>query len=114
MKVIIEGFQHGTCHELVSAAIAASGFEITEVISGGGEGVGQSAIELARDCGIRAQRCQANWFIYRDVATEMRNARMVEYADAVILIWDGECLHTKDLMEQCVQAGLTVFNYSVK
>ncbi len=113
MKVIIAGSRTITCPAIVSTAIADSGFEITEVVSGGARGVDKVGERIARDFGIKVRRFPANWEMYGKAAGPMRNREMAKYADAAIVVWDGVSSGSKHMIDTAKKAGLKVFVFIV-
>lgn len=95
MRVIIAGSrQIDTDQELVwlvADAVVKSGFKITEVVSGAARG-----IDLAGECWAKAmtppipiKQFPADWAKHGKPAGYIRNAQMVDYADALIAITKG-------------------------
>ncbi len=85
MKVIIAGSRDITDYDLVCRAVIASGFEITEVVSGECRGVDKLGERWARSHGIKIEP-----FAYlRKLGSRggpVRNEQMAKYADALIAI----------------------------
>jgi hypothetical protein len=90
MKVIIAGSRHGVHPLDVYAAIKESGFEITEVVSGGAMGVDSLGEAWARQEGIPIKQFIPDWDRIGKAAGFARNRDMAKYGDALILVWDGE------------------------
>ena len=89
MKVIIAGSRDIISYTEVCKAIAESGFVITEVVSGKARGVDRLGEIYATISGIPLNGFPADWDLYGKSAGYRRNEDMGEYADALILIWDG-------------------------
>lgn len=113
MRVIIAGSRTVTRLSAVRQAIIDSGFNITEVVSGGAAGVDRLGERWARINSVPVKRFPAAW---RDRdgcvnrgAGMIRNRQMGEYAEALIAVWDGESPGTKDMIEVARKAGLVVF-----
>ena len=74
--------------------------KVTEIVSGGATGVDACAKRLTQDkyptdmIGMRLvgkyKEFPANWENHGKAAGPIRNKQMAEYADALLLIWDGE------------------------
>jgi hypothetical protein len=105
MKVIIAGSRGlDTLDEsmrllLVRNAVQASGFAVTDVMSGTARGADQAGEKWAETLGISIRRFPANWARNGRAAGWMRNQEMGEYADALIAIWDGKSKGTKNMIE---------------
>ncbi len=89
MKVIIAGSRTIEDYALVEQVVAASGFEITEVVSGAARGVDKLGESWALFHAVPITRFVANWDAYGKKAGFIRNAEMGEYADALIAITTG-------------------------
>lgn len=87
----------------------ASGFEVSEVVSGGARGVDAAGEVWAKGYRIPVRRFPANWKTHGGAAGPIRNGEMAAYADAVIAIWDGQSRGTADMVRQAEQAGLKVY-----
>lgn len=100
MRVIIAGSRTIKDYRTVLNAIEKAqraGFQITEEVSGAATGVDKLGEQWARNNDIPIKSFPADWDNYGRKAGFMRNVQMVKYADAAILIWDGESkgtLHT--------------------
>ena len=84
---------------------------MTEVVSGCAQGADTHGETVARSMGIPVARFPADWKQYCKSAGVRRNAKMAEYADALIAVWDGESRGTKNMIDLAVANGLIVFVY---
>lgn len=109
MKVIIAGGRTITDISLVYAAIAESGFEITEVVSGGADGVDKLGEKAAMDSLFPVKVFKADWDRFGRSAGPKRNREMATYADALIAIWDGKSRGTKNMIETAKFFDLKVY-----
>lgn len=64
--------------------------EDTEIVSGTAKGVDKSGEYYAKECSLPIHRFPADWDKYGKGAGHIRNKQMADYADALLLIWDGE------------------------
>jgi SLOG family YspA-like protein len=110
MKVIIAGSREIEGIS-VDAAVTASGFrgEIDEVVSGGALGVNRAGEEWAALSHIPVKLFLADWARFGTSADVKRNEEMVEYADALVLIWDGKSMGIRSLRDAAIRHGLKVF-----
>jgi hypothetical protein len=130
MKVIIAGSRHITSLDL-TPIIAASGFQITEVVSGRErKGVDRLGEEWAEARGIHVKpfppdwddlshpgaaiRTRADGTKYDANAGKRRNQQMAEYADALIAIPCPESRGTWDMVNRARRQGLKVYVHEVK
>ena len=74
-----------------------------EIVSGGAKGVDACAAEYARENGIKLYEFLPDYEQYGRAAPIVRNREIVDYADRVIVFWDGSSKGT-----------LSVINYAKK
>lgn len=113
MKVIVAGSRSIRDYDLVAKAIADSGFEITTVVSGGAYGVDACGEEWACQNGIPIMRFPAKWDEYGSAAGPIRNKAMAEYANALILVWDGGSKGSTSMRRLAQQHGLKIYEHVV-
>lgn len=113
MKCIIAGSRTITDSVILQAALNASGFqdEITEVVWGGADGVDTLGWEWSCEQRLSAKRFPANWSKHGRVAGPIRNREMAEYADALLLVWDGESRGSANMLKEATARHLRVFVY---
>lgn len=113
MKTIIAGSRKYQDAWMVEAAITSSGFKdkITEVVCGGARGPDQLGAAWAMKNGIKTTMFPALWDKHGKSAGYIRNLEMVNYADALIAVWDEESRGTAHTIEQALKNGLKVFVY---
>jgi len=109
MKVIIAGSRTITDYDVVEAAIKESGFEITEVVSGGARGPDQIGEQYAARNSICLKQFIPNWKKLGRSAGYIRNEKMAEYGEALIAVWDGESKGTKHMIDSANKKGIKVF-----
>ena len=114
MKVIIAGSRDIDSMPALLEAIAESGFEISEVVSGGARGVDTLGELYALECGIPLRQFKAAWDILGKGAGYMRNAEMAVYGEALIALWDGQSKGTAQMIEKARQNGLQIYVKNVK
>ena len=115
MKVIIAGSRTITPSSAqISTAIKDSGFSITEVVSGGADGVDLSAQMYCMDRGIRTSGDNfyippCIWEHLGKKAGPLRNQAMAKYADAAIVIWTGQSRGSRNMIEEMRKLGKPVY-----
>jgi hypothetical protein len=118
-KVIIAGGRNILDYDLIVAAIEESGWkdQITEVVSGGADGVDKLGERWAMDNLLYVRRFNANWKMYGNRAGPIRNGHMAEYVKkgielgipgGLILIWDGKSKGSKSMKEQAERVGIPI------
>ena len=103
MKVIIAGSRNIHDYKLVVDTIQSSGYEITEVVSGTAVGPDQLGEQWARANNIPIKEMPAEWHRYGNSAGPYRNRAMADYADAAIIIWDGQSKGTRNMIENMIR-----------
>lgn len=114
MKCIIAGSRHIQDIRVVERAIARSGWRsrITEIVSGGARGVDTNGEIWATRVGVPWRRFEPDYAKHgRKYAPLMRNEEMAQYADALILVWDGESRGSANMLMHARNYGLNVFEY---
>ena len=93
MKLIIAGSRHLTDidSEGIQAFITFLGIKnITEVVCGMAPGIDSAGKQWAEDNGIHVEPFPAEWDTYGKAAGPIRNKQMAEYADELLIIWNGK------------------------
>lgn len=111
MKVIVAGTRTVRDPSIVCAAIGASPFKVTEIVSGGAQGVDRIGEFLATQWKVPFKQFPANWALYGNAAGPRRNQQMAEYAEALIAVWDGQSRGTADMIARATTRGLPIFIY---
>jgi predicted Rossmann fold nucleotide-binding protein DprA/Smf involved in DNA uptake len=114
VKTIIAGSRNIVEYQALLDAIVASGFEITEVVSGGARGVDSLGERYAKEKGISLKIFPADWESHGRKAGIMRNTEMAHYADALIAVWDGLSPGTLNMINQAQSRGLKVYTLRVR
>ena len=113
MKTIIAGSRDITDYETVRAAVDASGFHISAVVSGKARGVDRLGEQWAREYSVPVKEFPADWNRHGKAAGPIRNRQMADYAGALIAIWDGESHGTKDMIVQARKNNLMIYIHRV-
>lgn len=109
MKTIIAGSRGIVNYSLVKETIEESGFEITEVVSGGARGVDRLGERYAKENNIPIKQFIPDWDGLGKKAGHVRNREMGDYADALIALWDGVSKGTAGMIEYAQKKGLKVY-----
>jgi len=114
MRTIIAGTRDTElAYSHLVKAIALSGFEITQVLSGCSGMVDRCAETWARCHGKPLHRHPADWEKHGKKAGPVRNEAMAKQADALIAVWDGASPGTADMIRRARKHKLKVFIYRV-
>ena len=108
MKIIIAGGRDFDNYLHLLEAVVKSGFDITEVVSGGAPGADTLGELFARDMDLSMKRFPADWNRHGRAAGPIRNGEMALYADALIAMWDGVSTGTANMIKQATERGLKV------
>lgn len=79
--------------------------EDTLVISGGARGVDREAVRAAKARGLATMEYFALWKEHGRSAGPIRNARLVQEADCLMVFWDGVSKGTLDTIHKAEAAG---------
>ncbi len=103
MKVVVAGSRTIDDALIVESAISLSGWQITELVTGMARGVDRAAKDYAvkydiptKEFPVRSSNAQ----VYH-----IRNHEMAQYADALILIWDGKSPGSRSMKQAMVRQG---------
>jgi hypothetical protein len=120
MKIIVAGSRSITDYSFVCRAIEASGFDVTEVVSGHagktlvrGEwkpSVDRLGEQWSREfLGKEPKLFPADWVKYGKRAGFIRNKDMAVYADGLIACWDGKSPGTIHMMDCARKKQMPMF-----
>lgn len=111
MKVVIAGTRYKDKKnkiafdnfKLVVEAVQRSGFEVTEVVCGMAIGVDKLGEQWAIANSIPVKEMPANWNAHGKAAGPIRNRQMAEYADAAVIVWDGESNGSRNMINEMIR-----------
>lgn len=116
MKLIIAGSRTLELHPLfIDSSIAVFGLTPTEVVCGCAKGIdslGKLWAEEYFNCSVK--EFPAEWEEHGKVAGPIRNAQMADYADALLLIWDGESRGSLNMRRQMKQLNKPIYEVILK
>lgn len=113
MKVIIAGRRDINDYSLVIKAVEHSSYKITEVVSGGATGVDTLGEQWAKANNVSIKQMKADWNRNGKAAGPIRNSQMADYADAAIVIWDGQSPGSKNMIENMLRKKKPVFIWMI-
>ena len=79
--------------------------EVEEIVSGGAVGVDFCAAECARKKGLRLSEFLPQYGRYGRAAPIVRNKKIVDYADKIIVFWDGSSKGTLSVIQYAKKIG---------
>lgn len=82
---------------------------ITEIISGGAEGVDSEAQHFASHMDLPFSLFPADWKTHGKAAGPIRNKQMAHYAHALLLIWDGESRGSSNMKKEMLKLKKPVY-----
>jgi hypothetical protein len=77
----------------------------TEIVSGGAKGADAIAREYANKHGLKLTEFLPDYGRFGRGAPIKRNEQIVDYADAVVALWDGKSRGTKYVIDYCAKVG---------
>lgn len=113
MKVIVAGSRTIDSYDDVATAISESGFDIDEIVSGSANGVDKAGEAFAFKYWKRIKRFPADWKAHGKAAGPIRNRQMAEYADAAVVVWDGQSRGSKNMIAEMQRLGKPVYEHIV-
>lgn len=117
LKVIIAGGRNITDYDYLLDAIKKSGFSISEIVCGKAKGVDSMGEQYSISNNIPVIPFPAIWEVNGVVdkgAGFKRNQQMADYADALILIYNGHSKGSSDMLQRAKKKGLKIFVYLVE
>lgn len=113
MRTIIAGSREGVNYEDVCLAVEESKIDISVVVSGTANGADKLGERWAKANRIPVVQMPAKWR-NKDGTTNrsaghQRNARMAEYAEALVAIWDGKSKGTASMIQIAKHYKLLVY-----
>jgi hypothetical protein len=81
-----------------------------EVVTGGADGVDTMAEEWADEQGFSQTVFAPDWRDWSDGhPAKVRNTQIIEYADVVVAIWNGESPGTRDSIDKTLDRGKPIY-----
>jgi hypothetical protein len=109
MKTIVAGSRDGITYAEVLQAIFTCPWKITEVVCGLARGVDSSGEYAAKhELNVPVAYFPADWQTHGRAAGHIRNAEMADYADALILVWNGRSAGSKNMLVNAQKRGLKI------
>ena len=101
MKTIIAGTRTFNDYELLKTKLTKFRLthDITEIVSGGAKGADRLGERYAEEYNITIKIFPANWNKHGNAAGPIRNRQMAEYADQLIVFWDGSSKGTNNMID---------------
>jgi hypothetical protein len=78
---------------------------IVEIVTGGAKGADQLAEKYADEKGLKKKIFLPAWERHGRFAGAIRNNDIIDYADMMVILWDGKSKGTKDVIEKCKKRG---------
>ena len=100
MKVAVVGSRGLVLENIADYTSGAS-----EIVSGGARGVDSCAREYARRAGIKLTEILPDYGRYGRAAPIRRNEQIVDYADSVVVIWDGHSRGSLSVIKYARKVG---------
>lgn len=115
MKMIIAGSRTlNPKIKEIADIVYAYRIAITEIVSGTAAGVDRCGEAYAKAAGQPVKRFPADWETHGKAAGHLRNRQMAEYADALLLIWDGSSKGSANMKKEMQKLGKPVYEVIMK
>ena len=79
--------------------------DVTEIVSGGARGIDTCAKRYALSNNLKYTEFLPEYDLYGRIAPLKRNDQIIDYADFVLIFWDGESRGTYYVRSKCKQTG---------
>lgn len=112
MSTLVTGSRSIDTPLVVARAINDCPWDVEHIIHGDADGVDSMVSTYATRMRMQETSNPIPDWVWAQIgasAGPMRNEYMVEEADRVVAIWDGESDGTKDAMQQAASAGLPIY-----
>lgn len=120
MKLLIAGSRSlkFSCPELLLSSLIPTitgGITPLEIVSGGcNTGPDKWTKEYCKEFRENYKEFEADWDTYGRADGPIRNRQMAEYADKLLLIWDGESRGSKNMKSEMLKQGKEVVEIIIK
>jgi predicted Rossmann fold nucleotide-binding protein DprA/Smf involved in DNA uptake len=116
MKIVVAGSRKFSSKKKIYEIINSSGFDITEVVSGGSYGVDKIGELWALDHNISMKSFADQCKEYKNLqeAAFKRNELMADYADGLIAIWKNQSVGTGHMIKCMKKLKKPIFVIKVK
>jgi hypothetical protein len=116
MKCIIAGSRNITDMTVLEQAVRDCPWsdQIIEIVSGTAKGVDQLGEQFARQHDLKLTRFPADWKQFGRGAGRVRNEEMGDYADAAIVLWDGQSTGSKHMIDNMKTRGKRILSTITK
>lgn len=117
MKLIVAGSRYlkRTKFSFVKECVNLFGIEgITEIVSGGASGVDEAGAIFGTDSELKVTYVWPDWTQHGKAAGPIRNKQMAEYADELLLIWDGKSKGSTSMKNEMSKLNKPVYEIIVR
>lgn len=109
-RLVVAGSRTFSDYERMAAdldRLLVNRFPNVEIVCGGcPSGADDLALRYANERGLRLRLFKAEWNTQGRAAGPLRNAKMAEYGDAVIVYWDGKSPGTASMIRCAAARGM--------
>ena len=119
MKLIIAGsrnihLNHHTMDDMIRYTLGKDFEKVYEIVSGCATGIDQCGEEVAGIYNVLVRRFPADWDRYGKAAGPIRNSQMANYANALLLIWDGESKGSASMKAEMAKLDKPVYEVIIR
>ncbi len=98
----------------IAEIVYAHRIPITEIVSGDAHGVDTSGENYADAADLPVKFFYPDWDTHGKAAGPIRNRRMAEYADALLLIWDGKSKGSASMKAEMTKLNKPIYEVIMK
>lgn len=110
MKLIVAGTRTMDInYQALEGLINNFRLDPTVIVSGGCRGIDGCGAHWAAKNSVRIKQFDAPWQEEGKAAGPIRNAQMAEYADALLLIWDGVSPGSFSMRQEMLKRGKPIY-----
>lgn len=114
MNLIIAGSRNINEHGELARAVQNTKLKITKILIGNAKGVDALAENYAAIMKIPCDIIDAPWDKYGKPAGNIRNEKLTDQADALLVVWDGKSDGTRSLIAMMNKKNKPVFLHLIK
>jgi hypothetical protein len=119
MKLIIAGCRHFDEEEIYTLLVNwrienHPMVKADEIVSGTATGVDAAGEWYADFYDVPVKKFPPNWNAHGKAAGPIRNSQMAQYADALLLIWDGQSRGSASMKKEMLKLNKPVYEVVLK
>lgn len=115
MKLIIAGSRHISVSDVeLTEMLQIYSLNPTEIVSGTARGIDRCGEFWAKLNNVQITAFYPDWNTHGNAAGPIRNAAMADYADELLIIWDGRSKGSANMKQQMIDRNKPVHEFVLK